>query len=541
VGTVRKPDSEVRNRGESGVPRLVTVWCPEWPTIAAGIADDRPAAVFRANRVIACTGAARTAGVAHGDRRRAAQSACPELLVLDHDRDHDARRFEPIVRSVAELAPRVEVVEPGWLTVAARGPSRYFGGDASLAVRMIEMLAASAGPITVPVGVGIADGRAASAIAARLAVRRPDRVLVIAPGESTRFVTPLAIGWLRELGEIDADLVDLLLRLGIRTLGGLAELDPGDVLARFGPVGLHAHRLAGGLDRRPPATTDPPPQWWVEQPFDEPVEQLDTVVFVTKRLADELVSRLAEQGRVCVRLVIVIETEHGERCERAWYRDHGLSSSAIVERARWQLEGWASQPGGLSGGVALVRLMPDDVRSDTGVQSGLWGGRSQADADAARAVARLTGLAGEQAVTVPAWHGGRLPGERYRRVPAGSVDLDDPGGRLDRGEGPWPGSLPAPSPAWVADRPIPIDVFDADQRPVRVSGRGEVAGAPATVVIAGRQRGITAWAGPWPVEQHWWEPLRARRVARFQIVTDGGTAHLLAVEHQRWTLLATYS
>ena len=52
------------------------------------------------------------------------------------------------------------------------------------------------------------------------------------------------------------DLVDVLRRLGLRTLGAFAELPASDVLARFGSEGLGAHRLASGLDERPP---DPDP------------------------------------------------------------------------------------------------------------------------------------------------------------------------------------------------------------------------------------------------------------------------------------------
>ena len=165
------------------------------------------------------------------------------------------------MRAIADMAPRVEVVEPGWLSVAARGPARYFGGDHPLAARIVQV---AGGVCGTQIGVGIADGRSASAIASRLAARRADRVLVVPAGTSPEFVEPLAIGWLRELGEIDAELVDLFVRLGIRTLGRLAALDPGDVLSRFGTIGLHAHRLAGGADLRPPSTVDPHPGWWVE-------------------------------------------------------------------------------------------------------------------------------------------------------------------------------------------------------------------------------------------------------------------------------------
>lgn len=525
--------------GSSDPPRLVTIWCREWPIVASGVAIDRPAAVFHGNRVIARTPVAAAEGVGSGDRRRSAQAACPELLVLDHDPDRDAREFEPVVRAVAEMAPRLEVVEPGWLCLAARGPSRYFGGDRALSERITSVVAAVVGH-GAGVGVGVADGRSASAIAARRAAGATD-VVVVPPGETPAFVHPLPIVWLRELGEATPELIDLFVRLGLRTLGQLASLQPRDVLARFGAAGLHAHRLASGGDARPPVADDPPPEWWVEHVFPDPIEQLETVVFVAKRLADDLVVRLADEGRVCVRLVVVVETEHGERNERAWYRDHGLSSSAMVERARWQLEGWATGPGGSSGGVALLRLVPDEVRSDDGAQGRLWGGRSRADDDAARAVVRLTGLAGEQAVRVPAWVGGRLPADRYRLVPTASVDLDDPSERLEHDVGPWPGAALPPSPAVVLAQPVPVDLLDEHGRSVQVSGRGEVSAAPVEIVTATQRSAITGWAGPWPVEQRWWHVDRSRRVARLQIVTDQGVAHLVGLEHQHWSIHATYS
>ena len=122
------------------VPRIVTVWCPDWPVVAAGVAPTVPAAVLHANRVIARSPAAAMAGVRSGQRRREAQGCCPELVVLDHDPARDARQFEAVVRAVAELSPRLDVVEPGWLCLAARGPSRYYGGDVALAERLAAIV-----------------------------------------------------------------------------------------------------------------------------------------------------------------------------------------------------------------------------------------------------------------------------------------------------------------------------------------------------------------------------------------------------------------
>jgi protein ImuB len=38
---------------------------------------------------------------------------------------------------------------------------------------------------------------------------------------------------------------------------------------------------------------------------------------------------------------------------------------------------------------------------------------------------------------------------------------------------------------------------------------------------------ISAWAGPWPVDERWWSPESARRVVRCQIVDVRGRAYLV--------------
>ena len=164
--------------------------------------------------------------------------------------------------------------------------------------------------------------------------------IVVAPGATPRFLAGGPIAWLRELDEIDAELVGLFARLGLARLGDLAALDAGAVLARFGPPGSRAHRLASGLDPRPPGGAEPPPLHRAVRVFDDPVIDTIPLVFVAKQLADEVTTTLAAEGRVCTRLVVTAETDHGERIERVWYRPSGFPAVAMVERVRWQLDSW---------------------------------------------------------------------------------------------------------------------------------------------------------------------------------------------------------
>jgi protein ImuB len=107
---------------------------------------------------------------------------------------------------------------------------------------------------------------------------------------------------------------------------------------------------------------------------------------------------------------------------------------------------------------------------------------------------------------------------------------------------PWPGSVPPPAPATVFPEPTPAQVVGAEGMPVSVSGRGGLSGPPARfrAVADVAWQPVAAWAGPWPVDEHWWDEAAARRVARFQVVGVDGSAWLMVVENGRWWTEARY-
>lgn len=546
--------------------RTLVARVADWAVVAAGHDRSDPVLVVRANRVVAASPAARAAGVTVGLRRREAQRRCPEAVVEPADADRDARAFEPLVAALAALTPAVEVTRPGLVALATRGPSRYHGGDLALGHRVVEALAPLV-PRSAPVRVGVADGAFAAALASHprppgrplgpgdgvdpLDDLRPgeDPVRVVAPGASLAVVGRWPVTEAAaHLGTPGADEVaEVLERLGLRTLGALAGLPAGDVLGRFGPDGALLHRLARGLDPRPLAARRPAPERAVAVALDPPVERVDTLAFRAVAVAAELHDGLAGDGLVCLRLGIEVETEHGEVRRRSWRHEGGLSAVAVADRARWQLDGWLNGPVAdrPTAGVTRLRLDPEEVTAARGRQLGFWGGETRLDERAARALARVAGLLGSEAVTVPTLVGGRGPGDRVRTTPAALVDLtgDRPGpgaprsvGTAPVGEGPWPGRLPPPSPALVCADPPEVDLWAADGTSVGVDGRGAISAPPARL---GREP-VVGWAGPWPADERWWDPEGARRRARVQVVLADGTAHLLALEQGRWHREGTY-
>jgi len=511
----------------SRTPRLLTLWCPDWPVVALDLPADVPVAVVVGEDVFACSRAARTEGVRRGLRRREAQRRCPELHVVDRDEAAEARAFEPVVTALAAVCPTVEVTRPGLCAMPTRGPARYFGGDDALVHVVTDTVRDRITDGTYRVGV--ADGRFASAQAAR-------RGIVVPPGKAAAFLAPLPV----ELLERPA-LADLFARLGLRTLGDVAALPSKQVASRFGAEGIAAHRLARGLDEHLVLSRATAREIVAEEELDPPVESVEQLAFVAKRLADELAAELAAYVLGCGRVLIEAETDNGETRSRLWRYDGAFTAAAMAQRVRWQVAGWLEGPVAErpSTGIARLRLVPDEVHRGAGQQLRLFDdatGSVEADERAATVLARLQGLLGFDAVNLAVLSGGRGPTEWARLTPWG-----EPRPAPYDATPPWPGRLPAPHPTVVHDPVLPARVVDGAGADVRLDEHGAISIAPQRLSVrGGRPVAITAWAGPWPVHERWWDPAAHVSLARFQIVTADGVARLIATGEGQWWVEGTY-
>lgn len=505
----------------SAAVRTMVVWCPDWPVVAAvlagtaGAAD--PVAVLHANRVVACSEAARDHGVRRGMRKRDAQGRCPALTVVPSDPGRDAAVFEPVVAAVEQLAAGVAVLRPGACAFAARGPARYFGGEEAAAERIVEQVAVDTG---VEAQIGVADGIFAGLLAARAG-------RIIAPGRTADFLADIPVG------ELDRPkLTDVLRRLGVRTLGTFAALPASDVLARFGLDAAVAHRLAAGHDDRPLQVRQPPPDLDVHQQFDDPIERVDAGAFAARALAVQLHERLTGHGLACTRLEISAVTADGQELHRVWRHDGLLTAAAITDRARWQLDGWLTKRR-LTSGIIVLRLTPQGLVRQGGFQSGLWGEPGPQRERAHRAMHRVQGLLGPDAVLVGVSGGGRDPDQLVTAIPFGDELVPA------RPPGPWPGALPGPYPALRVDG-SPVQLLAADGADVVVDARLRLSAAPTRLRLPGGEVGVREWFGPWPVDERWWDPATGRRAVRLQVVLEDGNAVALAQSGGRWTMTGTF-
>ena len=555
--------------------RLAVLRCLDWSAVVAAKNSTTPCAVIHAQRVISRTPAAMRYGVQVGMRRRHAQALCPDIEIVAHQPSRDRTAFDAVVRVVNELVPLIEVSEPGLIVFAARGPSRYMGGDGPMASKIVEALKTSVADnrsAALLVGVGVAGSRLAAQIASHASAMASSSAnlfvpYVVEPDKTNEWLAPQSVRVLGEFASINRETISLLERLGLNTLRDVCALSESVLAGRFGELGVELHRLSRGDEQYPLAVVPHPPEHLCIEKFDEPVSDQQIIINSVQRMAVAFTEYYSVHGSVCVRIVISFESESGKRSERLWYRPQGLTTSAIIENAKWQLEAWlASQlAADISGdpeshalenyalenyGLVRVQLIADEVRTDTAQQLRLWGGSTQTDETATQAISRLSELLGSSAVQVAKWQGGRDVLDSYELVSATHAQTIGSASNHEQiSAQKWRGALPNPSPSVVYSEPIQVQINDQFGKLLSVSARHELSASPVSVIIGSTHYKVNSWAGPWPVEERWWDSARSRRLVRLQLVCEKITADsalqilamLAILEHGEWTVAAIYS
>ncbi|MCI2958632.1 DNA polymerase Y family protein [Agromyces atrinae] len=521
--------------------RTIVLWCPDWPVIAAITAErlspDAPVALIEKGLVFASSASARREGVIRGLRVREAQYRCPDVIVLPYDVALDARAFEPVLRVVEEAVPAVQVVRPGTLAMRARGPARYYGGEAEAARALLATVREAE---AVEACVGVADGLLAAEQAARAAIRVPGSdqaqppVFIVAEGSAASFLAPLPVSLVTT-----ASTATLLHRLGVRSLGEFAALPAADVLRRFGPEGALAHARAGARDGARVVPRSLPPEFEITIDFEPPLDRIDSVAFAIRARADEFIDRMRAVRLVCTGLRVEVHDDRGQVSTRIWLHPRWFSAPEVVDRVRWQLQGSGSErtagsgESSLGSPIARVHFFPERVDSTGNHEEGLWG--SGPDERVHHGLSRVQSILGHEGVLTPTLGGGRMLADRQVLVPWGDRA---PAGTADR---PWPGRIAELVPSTVYTDRVGVSLRIADGSPLSLDDRGVANGAPESFTDPDyRESAVRAWAGPWPVVERWWDAENARRIHRFQIIDDSGTAWLLVRDGDRWWAEARY-
>jgi protein ImuB len=198
----------------------------------------------RAQVVGEVSGAAQALGIRPGMRLGEALARCPALRLIPPDPERAARAWELVLTGLEGIGAAVEPAAPGRAYFDAAALRRLYGGNVE------GVLARARRAVPAPARWGAAASRFcayAAARGARPGSARPGRGAKIVPAGAERgFLAPLPVSLLP--APLGAELAPALERLGIRTLGELAELPSGPLADRFGEQGLRGRELAHGRD-----------------------------------------------------------------------------------------------------------------------------------------------------------------------------------------------------------------------------------------------------------------------------------------------------
>ncbi len=528
-----------------------SVWVPNWSVAAAELAGEAPMGVpvvVCGNRgVISVNSWAEREGVMVGMGKRLAHSTCPEAVVLPPDFERDARRFEPVLRVLDQHIARVTVLEPGRVIFAAWGAVRAAGSTEVLAEAITGGVADGVG---CEAQVGFAYGTLATLLAAQESQAIPaNEVLSYLDMQRTSTLL-LAVSTPNARAEV-ANCIELLDRLGVRSLKEIRELGRTPLATRFGATGIFVWQLASGETLGAADTRRATPEFSFARAFEPPLGNAEQAAFAAKELAGELAEEMLSRSLAGGRLTITASLVGGEELQRSWALEGG-GSKDVVDRVRWQLGSWVNgaQGDGLGSGgedqggreenaVTRLELSMTDLVAAGARQQPLWGGKSIHAEQAQRAAVRLQSLLGEDAVRVPEKKGGRTPREKY-------VDRawNEAEGSSADAELPWPGAIPEPGPSLIHPKPLVVDLYADCGHPLIVTGDGILAcrmrcGEPeprprvvrSVVNKVAREFVVVDYAGPWVVEQRWWADYQRRaylQIAGFE------SALLLYMEKGQW-------
>ncbi len=189
-------------------------------------------------RVGEVSGAAEGFGVHTGMALGEALARCPELRLLPGDPLGSARSWERAARSLEGIGATLELPRAGLAYFEADGLRGLHGGYEGV-------IAAARRALRRPVRVGAGPTRFCALAAA---LGGSSRSALVLEGDRARcHLAPRPIALLGYRAETAA-LVEPLRRLGVRTLGELAQLGADAVADRFGEPGVLARRLARGED-----------------------------------------------------------------------------------------------------------------------------------------------------------------------------------------------------------------------------------------------------------------------------------------------------
>lgn len=241
--------------------------------------------------VSTCSYEARKFGVHSAMPMLQARQLCPQGVFLPGRMQHYVAIGKQVRRVFEEFTPLVEPLSLDEAFLDISGSLTLFGGAHALAVRLRQRVREETNLV---VSVGIGPTKMVAKIASGKC--KPDGLLEVAPDQVQSFLRPLPVGQIWGAGPATCTALE---RLGIRTVGALADADPGMLERRLGPSALGLQELARGRDTRQVEPDREQVSYGEEQTFDRDQRDGAAIRETISAQAEAVARRLRQDGARC--------------------------------------------------------------------------------------------------------------------------------------------------------------------------------------------------------------------------------------------------
>ena len=447
------------------------------------------------------TSAAGTGGITLNLTPTQAVARCESVVVRHRSPTLEAAATDALIQCAYGFSPHIESTAPGVATLDLRGLSRLVGSGS-------ESLIVWAGDLKKTLldqGLRANIGLGPTPNLAQHAARWGSGLEVVL--EAKEFVAGLPVAAL----DPSADAASILDKWGIRKVGELLALGQEALADRLGLEALALFSAASSSAMRPLHPTRPAERFEESFEFDPEIETLEPLLFILRRFADQLCSRLEFTGVVAESVLLRIKLESGECLERSLRVPQPTRQADILFRMlSTHLESVRTKAAIVSVGLAISPVKPQQR------QFGLFETVLRDPQQFQETLARLTALMGADRIGTPVRENSHRP-DAFKLIPP---DFEN-------------------SPATVGhQRPALMEV--PALRKLRPAVDAEVAsdpvsGQPVSVRCSVADGKLKVTIGPWRSSGLWWESTPWSR-EEWDAATARGKTVRLVHQSTGWTI-----
>lgn len=429
-----------------------------------------------------------------------AQARCSKLLLLHRSVGEEAIAQEELLQCAMQWTPNYESSRPGLCVldlsqvrdVRARGESAGHDMRCWLEDRELEAR------------IGLADDPDQACLGARAA--RPVLVLDEAGSGKQDWFEKLPVTVLEPSPEI----LEVLELWGIQSLAAFAALSRADIAARLGVEGALLWDMAHGGRQRLLRLVRPASAFKEVFEFEHPVEMMEPLLFMLRRMLGELCAQLAEVWMLAAALTIGLRFEDQTAYERVLHVAEPTRDADLLLRVlHTHLDGRSAAAPIIAVSLELTPTRP------AAQQTNLFERRLRDPNQFSETLARLEALLGRGNVgkvqLLPSRRPNAFAVRNYLESKKATMNAEQARERMSHG--------------------LPLRCF----RPALPVSVTMEEGKPGMMEAFGKCHTIAEVRGPWRMSGDWWDRfVWAREI--WEVATRDGALYQMAREKQGWVL-----